>query len=93
MQDTMPSLNSPLSLFNWAKKINFMARKCPEDIKMCSTLILKVISTKIKSVIVTYPIATNMAVYTTIMAIIIWSEAVSILIRLPGAHPLKMRVI
>ncbi len=75
----MPSLNSPLSLFNWVKKVSFMARMCPEDAEMCSTLILKVISTKIKPVTVTYPVATNTAIYMTIMAIIIWSEAVSVL--------------
>ncbi len=56
-----------------------MARMCLEDVEMCSTVILKVISTKIKSIIVTYPVATNMAVYMTVTAVIIWSEAVSIL--------------
>ncbi|PBK91764.1 hypothetical protein ARMGADRAFT_186348 [Armillaria gallica] len=72
MQDTMPSLNNPLSLFNWAKKVNFMARMRLEDVELCSTLILKVISTKIKSIMVTYPVATNTAVT-------IRFEAVSIL--------------
>ncbi len=56
-----------------------MARMCLEDVEMCSTVILKVISAKIKSIIVTYPVATNTAVYTTVMAVIIRSEAVSVL--------------
>ncbi|PBK97149.1 hypothetical protein ARMGADRAFT_625222 [Armillaria gallica] len=79
MQDTMPSLNNPSSLFNWAKKVNFMARMRLEDVELCSTLILKVISTKIKSIMVTYPVATNTAVYMTVAAVTIRFEAVSVL--------------
>ncbi len=56
-----------------------MARMRLEDVEMCSTVILKAINTKTKSIIVTYPVATNMAVYTTVMAVIIRSEAVSVL--------------
>ncbi len=41
-----------------------MARVHLEDVEMCSTVILKVISTKTKSIIVTYPVAMNTAVYT-----------------------------
>ncbi len=67
----MMSLNSPLGLLNWAKKANFMARMCLEDVEMCSTVILKVISTKTKSIIVTYPVAINTAIYMAIMAVII----------------------
>ncbi len=59
--------------------VNFMARMHSEDIKVYATLNITAFHTKIKSFIGTYSVAMNTAVYTTIIAVIIWSEAISVL--------------
>ena len=56
-----------------------MARMHSEDIKVYATLIITAFHTKIKSFTGTYPVAINTAIYMTVMAIIIWSEAISVL--------------
>ncbi len=56
-----------------------MAGMHSEDVKVHTALIITAFHTKIKSFIGTYPVAMNTAIYTTIMALIIQSEAISIL--------------
>ncbi|KAK0466806.1 uncharacterized protein EV420DRAFT_1698730 [Desarmillaria tabescens] len=55
--------NDPLSLVNWAKMVNFMTRSALTMLKFLET----------------YPVAMNTAVYMTVTAIIVWSEAISAL--------------